>query len=109
MGTNNKKGTRLFTLTQKYIKNIYFLKPILSHPYLCPYIYWVFHAKFQDSRTNNKKGTRLFTLTQKYIKNIYFLRKIQNRKKFCFLKPILSHPYLCPYIYRVFHAKFQDS
>ena len=36
-------------------KFFYFLKPILSPPYLGPYIYRWFHAKFQDSRTNNKK------------------------------------------------------
>ena len=37
------------------IKFFYFLKPILLPPYLSPYIYRWFHAKFQDSRTNNKK------------------------------------------------------
>ena len=35
--------------------DFYFLKPILFPPYLGPYIYRWFHAKFQDSRTNNKK------------------------------------------------------
>ena len=67
--TNNKKSTHVFALTQKYIKifhfsskiqnwkHFYFLKMILSAPYLCPNICGRFHAKFQDSRTKNKKST----------------------------------------------------
>ena len=52
-----QKGNHDFIILCSKIQNwifFYFLKPILLPPYLGPYTYRWFHAKFQDSRTNNK-------------------------------------------------------
>ena len=52
-----KNACKKIIFPAKFKKKNYFLKPILLPPYLGPYIYRWFHAKFQDSRTNNKKRT----------------------------------------------------
>ena len=70
----------------------YFLKPILSPPYLGPYMCSRFHAKFHDSRTNNKKRPPPFNLTQKHTVKKTFSQQNSKLKIFLLSKTNFVSP-----------------